>query len=224
MRWQPRLIKFPVGCVWMTGSIRKPHGATSDGPFTSTSKHQHPFVIMQPDPGLSRRQFLGSAIASTAVGSLLTGQIHAEDPPPPTPKIDRKIKLGLIGCGGRGAWLGGFFQQHGGFEIHATADYFQDQADKAGDALGVDKARRFSGFRPTRRLLESGVEAVTVVNIPRFHAEHARAAIEAGLPCVCRQTGGHRRAGRAQGAGGGQSWPPRRNSCISSTIRCPPTR
>jgi predicted dehydrogenase len=135
---------------------------------------------MQPDPGFSRRQFLGSAIASTAVGSLLTGQIHAEDPPPPTPKIDRKIKLGLIGCGGRGAWLGGLFQQHGGFTIHATADYFQDQADRAGDALGVDKARRFSGLSAYKRLLESGVEAVTVVNIPRFHAEHHAAAIAAG--------------------------------------------
>ena len=44
----------------------------------------------------------------------------------------------------------------------------------------MDKARRFSGLSAYKRLLDSGVEAVTVVNIPRFHAQHARAAIEAG--------------------------------------------
>jgi len=44
----------------------------------------------------------------------------------------------------------------------------------------VDKARRFSGLSAHKRLLESGVEAVTVVNVPHFHPDHGRAAIEAG--------------------------------------------
>ena len=95
-------------------------------------------------------------------------------------RAERKIKLGLIGCGGRGSWLGDLFQKHGGYEIHAVADYFADLADKAGDRLGVDKARRFSGLEGYKRLLDSGVEAATVVNVPRFHAEHGHAAIEAG--------------------------------------------
>jgi predicted dehydrogenase len=129
---------------------------------------------------LSRRHFLGSALASTAVGSLVP-TLAAQTPAPAAPAISRKIKLGLIGCGGRGAWLGGLFKNHGGFEIHATADYFQAPADKAGDALGVDKGRRFSGLGAYQKLIASGCEAVTVVNIPRFHATHARAAIDAGL-------------------------------------------
>lgn len=130
----------------------------------------------------SRRHFLGTALASTAVSNLIAPPASraAEESPAPPATYDRKIKLGLIGCGGRGAWLGGLFQQHGGYQIHATADYFQESADKAGDALGVDKARRFSGLAAYQRLIESGVEAVTVVNIPRFHAQHARAAIDAG--------------------------------------------
>lgn len=130
--------------------------------------------------GLSRRRFLGSALATTAVGSLVP-KLVAQTPAPAAPTISRKIKLGLIGCGGRGAWLGELFKNHGGFEIHSTADYFQAAADKAGDALGVDKARRFSGLSAYQRLIASGCEAVTVVNIPRFHATHARAAIDAGL-------------------------------------------
>jgi predicted dehydrogenase len=92
----------------------------------------------------------------------------------------RKIKLGLIGCGGRGPWLTEFFQRHGGYQIHAVADYFDASAQQTGDRLGVDKKRRFSGLAGHKRLLESGVEAVVVVNVPRFHAEHARAAIDAG--------------------------------------------
>ena len=94
--------------------------------------------------------------------------------------LARKIKLGLIGCGGRGPWLAELFKQHGGYELHAVADYFEQSAQQAGDRLGVDKTRRFSGLEGYKRLLQSGVEAVAVVNIPRFHAEHARAAIEAG--------------------------------------------
>ena len=137
---------------------------------------------MNPSSDISRRRFLGTALASTAIASVAQS-LHsqaAEEPPPAPVNFDRKIKLGLIGCGGRGSWLGGLFKQHGGYEIHATADYFQESADKTGDALGVDKARRFSGLSAYKRLLESGVEAVTVVNIPRFHAEHAQAAIQAG--------------------------------------------
>jgi predicted dehydrogenase len=133
-----------------------------------------------PSSIVTRRRFLGSALASTAVGGLVTHRVTAADPAP-TPPPGRIIKLGLIGCGGRGAWLGELFKKHGGFEIHATADYSQTNADKAGDALGVDKSRRFSGLSAYQKLIASGCEAVTVVNIPRFHATHARAAIDAGL-------------------------------------------
>lgn len=131
-----------------------------------------------PASAFSRRRFIGTSLATTALGGI--AHLTAEETPAVPTNPGRKIKLGLIGCGGRGAWLGGLFKQHGGFEVHATADYFQDSADKAGDALGVDKSRRFSGLSGYKRLLESGVEAVTIVNIPRFHAEHAKAAIEAG--------------------------------------------
>lgn len=137
---------------------------------------------MNPPSDYSRRRFLGTAFASTAIaGVAQTIDSRAAEETPAAPVVfDRKIKLGLIGCGGRGAWIGNLFKQHGGYEIHATADYFQEPADKTGDALGVDKARRFSGLSAHKRLLESGVEAVAIVNIPRFHATHAQAAIQAG--------------------------------------------
>ena len=143
---------------------------------------------INPHRNVSRRHFVGGTLAATAAGSLLgtlrgqaaeAASAPASAPPAAVP-ISRKIKIGLIGCGGRGTWLAGLFKQHGGYDIHATADYFQASADQAGDALGVDKARRFSGLSAYQKLLASGAEAVIVVNIPRFHADHAHAAIEAG--------------------------------------------
>lgn len=106
----------------------------------------------------------------------------AEDPAPaPPPEFQRKIKLGVIGNGGRGGWIAGLFKRHGGYDMWAVADYFQTVADACGDGLGVDKARRFSGLQGYRRLLESGVEAVALETPPYFFPEHARAAVEAGL-------------------------------------------
>jgi myo-inositol 2-dehydrogenase / D-chiro-inositol 1-dehydrogenase len=139
---------------------------------------------MNPHPDLSRRRFLATTLASTAAASLVPssgGQAAAETPQAAVPP-GRRIKLGLIGCGGRGAWLGSLFKEHGGFEIQAVADYFQSQADKAGDSLGVDKSRRYTGLSAYRKLLhEGGVEAVAVVNIPGFHAEHIGEAVATGV-------------------------------------------
>ena len=98
-----------------------------------------------------------------------------------TPARARKIKLGLVGCGGRGSWIANLFQKHGGYEFHAVADYFQANADKCGNELGVEGSRRFSTLSGYRRLMESGVEAVALEVPPYFFALHAQAAVDAGL-------------------------------------------
>jgi predicted dehydrogenase len=120
---------------------------------------------------------LGGAAAALAAGPLL-GAAQAAQPaagPPP-----RKIKLGQIGYGGRGRWIAKLFQQHGGYEFTAVADYFPEVARAAGEALGVDKARRFSGLSGYRKLLASGVEAVVIQDVPYFYPEQAQAAVDAG--------------------------------------------
>jgi len=134
---------------------------------------------------LNRRQFLGGALGmATSAASLATLSTLAADAPPPEAKpagFQRKIKLGVIGNGGRGSWIAGLFQKHGGYEMWAVADYFQEVADKCGDKLGVDKSRRFSTLSGYQRLIESGVEAVALETPPYFFPQHATAAAEAGL-------------------------------------------
>lgn len=143
----------------------------------------------------SRRGFLGGVLATGASTVALTaaapGRLAAADagsqgatgvgPSANSVKeLPRRIKLGLIGCGGRGPWLANLFRQHGGYELHAVADYFADRVQAAGEKFGVPASRRYWGLRAHERLLASGVEAVAVVNVPRFHPDHIHAAVEAG--------------------------------------------
>lgn len=92
----------------------------------------------------------------------------------------RKIKLGVVGNGGRGGWIAKLFQAHGGYEMWAVADYFPAVAEKCGRELGVDPSRCFSTLSGYRRLLESGVEAVALETPCYFLPEQATAAVAAG--------------------------------------------
>jgi predicted dehydrogenase len=128
-------------------------------------------------PPLSRRQFVTHTLAVTAASSLFApGILHAADASP-----KRKVKLGVVGLGGRGHWIARLFKQNGGYEMHAVADYFPQVADAAGNDLGVDKARRFSGLNGFKRVIESGAEAIALETPPYFFPEHARMAVDAGL-------------------------------------------
>ena len=129
-------------------------------------------------PSCSRRSFLAGAMAAGASASI-AAEKSAEAPKPPS--FDRKIKLGLIGGGGRGTWITKLFQKHGGYTVHAVADYHEPVANRAGETFGVDATRRFSGLSGYKRLLESGVEAVAIEDVPYFYPEQAKAAVDAGL-------------------------------------------
>ena len=123
---------------------------------------------------LSRRGFL-TGTAVTAATWAVPSQSAA------SAAVTRKIKLGVVGCGGRGAWIANLFREHGGYEMHAVADYFPEVAEAAGNALGVGPARRFSGLSGYHKLIESGVEAVALETPPCFFPEHVQAAVDAHL-------------------------------------------
>jgi len=124
---------------------------------------------------VSRREFvvLTSAAGLAASASPARAQPAAAAGP--------KIRLGIVGCGGRGTFVGNLFQQHGGYEIVALADYFQDRADEAGERFGVPPARRFTGLSGYKRVLDAAPDAVAVTSPPYFHPEQAAAAVDAGI-------------------------------------------
>jgi len=125
-------------------------------------------------PNLTRRQFLRQTAAASAFAALPS---FGAEPA----AFQRKIKLGVVGCGGRGSWIANHFKAHGGYEMVAVADYFPEVANSCGETLGVDSARRFSTLSGYKRLLESGVEAVALITPPYFFATHTAAAVDAGM-------------------------------------------
>lgn len=132
---------------------------------------------------LNRRAFLKTTFMAASLTPWLGGTQSdgAEGALTIAASGERKIKLGVVGAGGRGCWIANLFKRHGGYELWAIADYFQPVADACGDGLGVDKARRFSGLSGYQKLIESGVEAIALQAPPCFFPEHARAAVDAGL-------------------------------------------
>ena len=122
---------------------------------------------------VTRRHFLASTGAAGL--AIAAAPALAQDAKPA-----QKIKLGLIGCGGRGSWIAELFQKHGGYELHAVADYFQDAADAVGAKCGVPESRRFTTLSGYKRLLDSKPDAVAIITPPWFRPEQAAAAVDAG--------------------------------------------
>ena len=123
---------------------------------------------------VNRREFMAKAGAAALSAAVLPAGVVRGF------QANAKIRLGLVGCGGRGVWIAKLFQKHGGYEVTAVADYFKDRADAAGAALGVPESRRFTGLAGYKRLLDAGVDAVAVETPPFFHPEQAAAAVDAG--------------------------------------------
>ncbi|GMU91742.1 MAG: hypothetical protein AMXMBFR4_08000 [Candidatus Hydrogenedentota bacterium] len=121
---------------------------------------------------LNRRDFMHTAAATGLVAISSRTAFGAE--------ANSKLELGLIGCGGRGIWLGNLFQTNSNTKVVAVHDYFRDQADLAGNRLDVPTERRYVGMDGYKQLIDSGVDAVAIVSPPCFHPAQAVAAMEAG--------------------------------------------
>jgi len=122
---------------------------------------------------VSRRRFIAAAGAAALSFTIVKPELVRGA------GANSKVKLGLIGCGGRGTWIAQLFKQHGGYEVVAVSDYFQDRADNAGGKLGVPEANRFTGLYGYKKLLEK-VDAVAIESPPYFHPEQAALAVDAG--------------------------------------------
>ena len=97
-------------------------------------------------------------------------------------KAGGRIKIGLVGCGQRGIWLGDLLQASGHFEVVGVADYFKDRTDAAVTKLEVSADKAFHGLEAYQKLIADGqLQAIAIVSPPYFHPEQAAAAVDAGL-------------------------------------------
>jgi myo-inositol 2-dehydrogenase / D-chiro-inositol 1-dehydrogenase len=128
----------------------------------------------------SRRQFLQTSAAAAAT-AFVAQNAHAAG--------GDLLKIGLIGCGGRGTGAAGqALKAEKNVKLWAMADAFQD---KVQDSLGrlqkdkdittkidVTKERMFAGFDAYRRVIEC-CDVVLLCTPPGFRPLHLRAAVEA---------------------------------------------
>lgn len=136
----------------------------------------------------SRRTFLKSSTAAAVGGTLLGGlslarSAHAAG--------DDLIRIGLIGCGGRGTGAANqALRVKDNVKLVALADAFQDQVDSSlanlqkeediKSKIDVPAERRFVGFDAYKQLLDSGVDLVILATPPGFRPLHLAAAVAAG--------------------------------------------
>ncbi len=122
---------------------------------------------------VGRRQFMRAAGAATAALSIVPARTVRGS------EANSKIKLGLIGCGGRGKWIARLFKEQP-FEIVALHDYFRDRVTQAGERIGVDPAHHHVGLDGYKALLEEDIDAVAIESPPYCHPEQVAAAVDAG--------------------------------------------
>ncbi|MEN9557377.1 MAG: Inositol 2-dehydrogenase [Planctomycetota bacterium] len=137
-------------------------------------------------PGSSRRGFLHGAATVAAGASLLSGlnpvrAAHVSS--------DETIRIGLIGCGGRGRGAADHAMNTSGpTKLVAAADAFEDNLGSAmnmlsrqhGDKVDVPPERQFTGFDAYQKVLEQDIDLVILATPPGFRPLHFEAAVNAG--------------------------------------------
>lgn len=118
----------------------------------------------------SRRQFVKGAAA--AAGLLVVKPQSVFGAP-----ANSAPQIGVIGCGGRGQFVGRFFPQHTNAKIAAASDPFPDRLQYANRIFKCDKSRLFDGLDGYKELLEQDIDAVVVTSPPYFHPEQVAAAV-----------------------------------------------
>jgi len=140
-------------------------------------------------PG-SRRDFLkgstaamvGAATAATVVTGLTVPLVHAAG--------SDTIKVGLVGCGGRGSGAADqALKADSGARLVAMADAFQDRLDDSlselqgstvGSRVDVPKDRQYAGFDAYKHVTDQ-VDLVLLTTPPHFRPLHLAYAVEKGV-------------------------------------------
>lgn len=108
--------------------------------------------------------------------------------------VSKKIKVGLVGCGGRGT--GAAFQAMEAdpdVEITALADIFPDQLARVNDLLtqkykdriNIKEENLFLGFDSYKKLLTTDIDVVLLAAPPNFRPDHLEEAVARGKHIFC---------------------------------------
>lgn len=152
-----------------------------------------PFIPAGPVRPIDRRRFLlrtsaASVAAGAALPGLVRGGVHFG--------MDDTLKIGLVGCGGRGTEaVINACNADGGVRVTALADAFPDRIEQclanlkshplAGARLQVTPETCFTGIQCHEGLIASGVDVVLLCQPPYFRPASLKAAVQAGKHVFC---------------------------------------
>jgi len=106
----------------------------------------------------------------------------------------KAIKVGLVGCGGRGSGAAAQALKADDFSnLTAMADVFQERIDDSvsrlerihKDKVKVEKANMYVGLDAYKKLIDSDIDVVLLATPPGFRPEQLRYAIEKGKHVFC---------------------------------------
>jgi myo-inositol 2-dehydrogenase / D-chiro-inositol 1-dehydrogenase len=134
----------------------------------------------------TRRDFLQSTGAAAA-GSILASGLSAGA----FAAGGETIRVGLIGCGGRGTGaVNDAFNAGGNLKLVAMGDVFPDAlgdsfntlkgVQSIAERIDVPEDRRFVGFDAFQQVIDASVDMVIVATPPGFRPMHFEAAVKAG--------------------------------------------
>ncbi|MGA2131723.1 MAG: Gfo/Idh/MocA family oxidoreductase [Bryobacteraceae bacterium] len=143
---------------------------------------------MTDDSKPDRREFLGAAGAATFM--IMKPQLVRGS------QANSAVRVGLLGCGGRGTADTTSIAINGPARVVALGDLFEDRlmtAKKKFDDLankqqhaGVDASHLFQGPRAAEQILRArDVDAVVIATPPYFHPQHLAMAVQAGKHVYC---------------------------------------
>ncbi|QNL52483.1 Gfo/Idh/MocA family oxidoreductase [Olivibacter sp. SDN3] len=140
----------------------------------------------------SRRSFLKQS-GLAVIGSTFVHNTSFAAPFLVTKK-NQTLRVGLIGCGGRGTGAAAqALQADPDVEITALGDVFEDRLEEAyqalveidGERVKVADSDKYIGFDAYQKVLDTKVDVVLLATPPAFRPEHLMSAVHAGVHVFC---------------------------------------
>lgn len=152
----------------------------------------------------TRREFNRTGLA-VGTGAILGTHAIASRIPSEQIRSRSTLKVGVIGCGGRGTgaviqslfadsdavlWaMGDLYPEKIEPCLKYASESIAEDADDPATAIEykirVDANRKYSGFDCAQRVIDSGVDVVLLTTPPSFRPEQLRAAVNAGKHVFC---------------------------------------
>ena len=143
----------------------------------------------------SRRQFVKGTTAAVVAGGLAPNaasghMVHSG--------VDETLKVGLIGCGGRGTGAAvNAMRADKNAKLTVMCDLFGDRLEHSrkvlqnqiGDQYDVADDHCFTDFDGYKKVMDTDIDVVLLCTTPHFRPVQLRAAVEAGKHVFCEKPG-----------------------------------